>query len=254
MASPFSTRTVRAWPHLPGLVPDTAINPCTSEEANEDKDRQVEKSKDSEPGIVQDRILAGVGCLPYSPPSVLVFADFLTTRGTVKRREAVIRLVCPSGLLPPMAAAASDPRCLWLSAKSIPLLPLLGFGDYITAVKWPDLAEPLWLPAWVRLLFYSSKRALVTLGVYLGYLWTIPFKPNLGRQYHQMNSSARSGVGISCVLRNFLAVQKLGIWASTSRGTGLILRSCGWKKKKMCSPFYPQLGSPHSFCSKSVLL
>ncbi|KAI4537572.1 hypothetical protein MG293_012435 [Ovis ammon polii] len=28
-------------------------------------------------------------------------------RGTVKRREAVIRLVCPSGLLPPMAAAAS---------------------------------------------------------------------------------------------------------------------------------------------------
>ena len=49
MASPFSTRTIRAWPHLPGLVPDTAINPCTSEETNEDKDRQVEKSKDSEP-------------------------------------------------------------------------------------------------------------------------------------------------------------------------------------------------------------
>lgn len=79
MASPFSTRTVRAWPHLPGLVPDTAINPCTSEETNEDKDRQVEKSKDSEPEYSPGQNPSGVGCLPYSPPSVLVFADFLTT-------------------------------------------------------------------------------------------------------------------------------------------------------------------------------
>lgn len=143
MASPFSTRTIRAWPHLPGLVPDTAINPCTSEETNEDKDRQVEKSKDSEPEYSPGQNPSRVGCLPYSPPSVLVLADFLTTAevpwSAVKLSSGwcVLQGCFRPWLLPPLF------RCLWLSANLSPSLPLLGFGDYITAVKWPDLALSL---------------------------------------------------------------------------------------------------------------
>ena len=44
-----------------------------------DKDRQVEKSKDSEPEYSPGQNPSGVGCLPDSAPSVLVLAGFLTT-------------------------------------------------------------------------------------------------------------------------------------------------------------------------------
>ena len=101
-----------------------------------DKDRQVEKSKDSEPEYSPGQNPSGVGCLPDSPPSVLVLAGFLTTaEGTMRCREAVIRLVCPSGLLPCPWLPLPLLRCLWLSANLSPSLPLLGFGVCIKAVK-----------------------------------------------------------------------------------------------------------------------
>lgn len=139
--------------------------------------------------------------------------------------------------------------------KSIPLPTTPGvWGLHHGCEMTWSCTEPLWLPAWVRLLFYSSKRDPWWLW---GFILVIcePSLSNLILEGSTTRWTVLPGwiVGISCVLRNFLAVQKLGIWASTSRGTGLILRSCmaGKKKKKMCSPFYPQLGfSPLILASK----
>lgn len=204
--------------------------------------------------IVQDRILAGwAASLIPLPVSWYWLISLLLQR----YREAPWS--CPQVGVSFRAASAHGCCRLCLdvcgSAQIYPP-PYHSWGLGTTSRLWNDL-----ILHWASLapclsqviVLFQQEGPLVTLGVYLGYLWTIPFKPNLGRQYHQMNSSARVNCRYKLCSQEFPGcpeVRDLSVHLKGHRFDPKVLY--GWKKKKkMCSPFYPQLGfSPLILASK----
>lgn len=207
--------------------------------------------------IVQDRILAGwAASLIPLPVSWYWLVSLLLQRapwGAVKLSSGWCVL---QGCFP-----AHGCRCLCLgvcgSAQIYPH-PYHSWGLGSASKLWNDLIlhRPSLAPCLSQVIvLLQQEGCLVTLGIYLGHLWTIPFKPNLGRQYHQMNSSARLNCRYKLCSQEFPGcpeIRALSFHFKGHRFDPKVLH--GWKtnkQKKMCSPFYPQLGfSPIILASK----